>query len=139
MMEAAHRGEFQAVVIWSLDRLGRGGIAEVAGMVAKLDAAGVNLASVREPWCDTSGPVRDLLIAVLSWVAAWERSRLIERTRAGMDRARKQGIKLGRPTTEPSLIKTALARVAKGESLAKAADWAGVHPATLRRYRDKAA
>src|SRR5437868_6554189 len=41
MLADAHAGRFKTVIIWSLDRLSRRGIAEVAGIVAKLDAAGV--------------------------------------------------------------------------------------------------
>ena len=97
MLANAHASRFGAVVVWALDRLGRGGIAEVSGIVAKLDAARVSLVTVREPWADTSGPMRDLLLALFAWVAQQERARLSERTRAGLDRARAQGIKLGGP------------------------------------------
>src|SRR5439155_12483721 len=64
MLANAHASRFGAVVVWALDRLGRGGIAEVSGIVAKLDAARVSLVTVREPWADTSGPMRDLLLAL---------------------------------------------------------------------------
>jgi hypothetical protein len=33
-----------------------------------LDSAGVQIVSVREPWLDTGGPVRNLLLAICSWV-----------------------------------------------------------------------
>src|SRR5216684_7160772 len=97
MLADAHRGKFETLLIWSLDRLGRGGIAEVAGIVAKLDAAGVALVSVREPWADTTGPVRDLLVSVMAWVAQQERARLLERLAAARARLEKQGRAWGRP------------------------------------------
>src|ERR1700730_9267532 len=43
MLADAHAGRFKTVIVWALDRLGRRGIAEVAGIVAKLDAAKVAL------------------------------------------------------------------------------------------------
>ena len=48
--------------------------------------------SVCEPWLDTGGAVRPLLIAIFSWVAEQERAHLVERTKAGIARARRQGI-----------------------------------------------
>jgi hypothetical protein len=50
-------------------------------------------ASVQEPWLDTGGPVRELLIAIFSWIAEQERARLIERTNAGLDRAKRKGVR----------------------------------------------
>src|SRR5207245_1167314 len=126
MLADAHAGRFSAVVVWALDRLGRGGIAEVAGIVAKLDAGRVALVSVREPWADTTGPVRDLLVAVMSWVAAQERARLSERTKAGLARARAQGIKLGRPCKYPALIETGIRRMSAGNKLADVARELGI-------------
>jgi hypothetical protein len=38
--------------------------------VLDLDHVGVQVVSVREPWLDTSGPVRSLLVAIFSWVEA---------------------------------------------------------------------
>jgi DNA invertase Pin-like site-specific DNA recombinase len=65
--------------------------------VLELDRVGVQVVSVRESWLDTGGPVRNLLIAVFSWVAEQERSRLVERTKAGMEHARRRGARIGRP------------------------------------------
>ena len=71
------------------------------------------VALVRAPYIptslDTSGPVRHLLVAVaiFGWVAEQERTRLIERTRAGLDRARRQGKTLGRPRTSSVLLHAA--------------------------------
>ena len=135
MLADAHAGKFQAVVTWSLDRLSRRGIAELSSITAKLDCAGVALVSVKESWCDTSGPVRDLLVSVMAWVAAQERARLSERTRAGLDRARAQGIKLGRPCRHPALIEAGLRRVASGESFSAVARDLGIGATTLRRRR----
>ena len=86
--------------MWSLDRFGRSMAGNVNDALA-LDAAGVKLISVREPWLDTGGPVRDLLLAIFSWVAEQELRRLVERTRAGIERARAKGTKSGKPIGRP--------------------------------------
>ena len=92
-------GKRRAVVIWALDRLHRSMVGCIE-TVLELDRLGVPVLSVREPWLDTTGPVRSLLVAIFGWVAEQERARLIERTKAGMQRARRDGKRLGRPRRE---------------------------------------
>jgi DNA invertase Pin-like site-specific DNA recombinase len=138
MLADAHKGKFGAVICWALDRLSRNGIAEVAGIVAKLDKAAVGLVSVREQWADTSGPVRDLLVAVMSWVAQQERARLVERTKAGIEKARAKGTRLGRPPVAPAVLERGLRLVAEGEPLVHAAKLVGCSPAKLRQARSAA-
>jgi DNA invertase Pin-like site-specific DNA recombinase len=96
MMAAAHRGAFDVLGVWALDRFGRSMVGNVQA-VLDLERSGVRVLSVREPWTDASGPVRDLLVAVFGWVAEQERARLIERTKAGLERARREGKRIGRP------------------------------------------
>jgi DNA invertase Pin-like site-specific DNA recombinase len=55
------------------------------------------IVSVQEPWLDTGGPTRHLLLSIFGWVAEQERARLVERTRAGVERARRAGPVGGRP------------------------------------------
>jgi DNA invertase Pin-like site-specific DNA recombinase len=135
MLAAAHRGEFKAVVVWALDRLGRGGIADVAGIVSRLDKAGVALVSVRENWADGTGPVRSLLVAVMAWVAEQERARLGERTKAGLVEARRKGKRLGRPPVDRTKVDDALARVGRGERLLDVAAEMKLGASTIRRER----
>lgn len=59
--------------------------------------------------------MRSLLIAIFGWVAEQERVRLGERTRAGLARARRDGIRLGRPAKR---IDLAVARELQGDGLA---------------------
>ncbi|WP_199733736.1 recombinase family protein [Corallococcus sp. CA041A] len=56
--------------------------------------------------------VRSLLVAIFGWVAKQERHRLIERTKAGLDRARAQGKRLGRPLASP--VRTVVRATAPG-------------------------
>jgi DNA invertase Pin-like site-specific DNA recombinase len=89
--------------------------------------------SVREGWLDTSGPVRPLLVAIFGWVAEQERTRLIERVHAGLERARRQGKALGRPRTSIVLLRAAAELVEGGTTVAAAARAKGVR-ASLYRY-----
>jgi DNA invertase Pin-like site-specific DNA recombinase len=145
MREAARRGEVRVVAVWALDRLGRS-MAGVVDLVLELDRLGVQVVSVKESWLDTAGPVRSLLVAIFGWVAELERAKNIERTRAGLDRARAQGVRLGRPKVSPLKLEAAaldyLAPVLgpgpvtgrRLPSLVAVARRHGVKPSTLRRY-----
>jgi putative DNA-invertase from lambdoid prophage Rac len=127
----AHAGRFDVLLIWSLDRFGRSMIGNLQA-VLELDRIGVQVISVRETWLDTSGPIRSLLVAIFSWVAEQERLRLIERTRAGLARARREGKQIGRPLAHVDLDE-ALALRKRGLSVGQAAKKLGLGRSTLHR------
>ncbi len=102
--------------------------------VLELDRLGVRVLSAREPWLDTDSPVRPLLVAILGWVTEQERTRLIERTKAGMARARRDGKKIGRPRTSAVLLHAAAADVAAGASRRAAARARGISESALRSH-----
>jgi DNA invertase Pin-like site-specific DNA recombinase len=133
VLSDARAGRVHAVIIWALDRLHRSMVGAV-NTVLELDRLGVQVISLKEPWLDTSGPVRSLLVAIFGWVAEQERHRLIERTKAGLERARAQGKRLGRPPCSPVLLGAASDRVAKGMSIRAAAKAVGVPERSLRRH-----
>ena len=133
MLAEARAGRIQAVVVWALDRVHRSMVGAIT-TVLELDRLGVQVISLKEPWLDTSGPVRSLLVAIFGWVAEQERTRLIERTKAGLERARAQGKRLGRPPCSPVLLGAAADHVAEGMSIRAAAKAAGVPERSLRRH-----
>ena len=132
MMADARRGRFAVLLVWALDRFGRsmaGNMTDVLG----LDRLGVHVVSVREPWLDAGGPDalpadRDLLVGRRARGA----SSSIARTKAGIERARAKGIRLGRP---PARFDVARARTmqAAGGSLEHIARTLHVPKSTLFR------
>lgn len=133
MMTDIRAGRVQAVACVALDRLHRS-MTGAINTVLECDRLGVPVLSVREPWLDTSGPVRPLLVAIFGWVAEQERTTLIARTKAGIERARRQGKALGRPRASPILLHAARDLVAGGMSIAEAARAKGVSRSTLQRF-----
>jgi len=93
--------------------------------------------SFKEPWLDTAAPgVGELLVAVFSWVAAQERERIVERVRAGLDRAKRRGTKSGKAIGRPRLVldpERARRAVAQAGSVRQAAQRLGVSVRSLRR------
>ena len=96
LMEDVRAGKVRAVVVWALDRMDRS-MRGCINRVLELDKLGAPIISVRDPWLDTSGPVRSLLVAVLSWVAEQERLRIIERTVTAKTRYAKENRLQARP------------------------------------------
>ncbi|MGO8996496.1 MAG: recombinase family protein [Polyangiaceae bacterium] len=131
MQKDARRGKFGALVVWSLDRFGRSMVGNLQD-VLELDRIGVTVVSVRETWLDTGSPVRSLLVAIFSWVAEQERTRLVERTKAGIDRARRAGKRIGRPPRRVDVERARELRAA-GRTLREVAGELGVGVATLHR------
>jgi DNA invertase Pin-like site-specific DNA recombinase len=133
MLADVRAGRVQAVAVWALDRLHRSMTGSI-NTVLECDRLGVPVLSVREGWLDTSGPVRPLLVAIFGWVAEQERSRLILRTKAGLERARREGKKLGRPRLSPVKLAAAATDVAAGISQRSAARQRGISESALRVY-----
>jgi putative DNA-invertase from lambdoid prophage Rac len=133
MLADVRAGRVHAVAVWALDRLHRSMTGAIT-TVLELDRLGVPVLSVREGWLDTSGPVRPLLVAIFGWVAEQERTRLIERTKAGLERARREGKRLGRPPASAVLLHAARDLVVAGVPVAEAARRKGVARSTLQRF-----
>lgn len=98
MLEDAGKRKYDLLLVWALDRLSREGISNTLGYLERLKRNGVALKSLQESWLDTRDDgLGQLLLAIFSWVAQQERMRIVERTKAGLERARKAGKQLGRP------------------------------------------
>lgn len=131
MLRDAHRGAFRVILVWALDRFGRS-MAGNLQAVLELDRRAVQVVSYREPWLDMGGPARGLLVAIFSWVAEREREQLVARTKAGLEHARRKGVRLGRPR-ERFDLERARRMVAEGHSLRLTALTLGVALTTLAR------
>jgi putative DNA-invertase from lambdoid prophage Rac len=97
MYQDARLGRFDYLLVWALDRLSREGPQATLEIVHRLGKYGITVVSIQEPWLEVSGEMRDLLLALVGWVARWESQRRSERTKAGLARAVSQGKHLGRP------------------------------------------
>lgn len=97
LFEAAARREIDIVLVWALDRFTREGVWQTFDHIRKLTTYGVQFESLTEAHFRTTGPAGELMIAVAAWIAKQERTRISERTKAGMERARAAGKHIGRP------------------------------------------
>lgn len=133
MLAAASRREFDLLIVWALDRLTREGVAATFAYIQRLRTHGIEFVSFTEEHFRTTGPAGELLIAVAAWIAQQERLRHRARVQAGIERARAQGKKIGRPKHEtPAQADIATARAA-GLSIRELAKRFKLSPATVHR------
>ncbi len=98
MQEAAHR-RIKVVLVARLDRAFRS-ITHALVTVEQFKRWGVSLISLAEPWANTAdgGAIGELVFTILGGVAQFEKALIRERIMAGLERARRQGKTLGRPS-----------------------------------------
>lgn len=96
LLDDCARRRLDLVCCWRLDRCFRS-VLDAAQTLERLRHWGVGLRSYCEPWLDTTSPFGEALFHITVAYAQLERGILAERTRAGIDRARRQGKRVGRP------------------------------------------
>ena len=103
LLAAARRREIDVVLVWRLDRWGRS-VADLVSTLQELQHLGVGFVSLTEA-LDLTTPAGRAMAGLLAVFAEFEREILRERVRAGLDHARQQGKRLGRP---PSVVHKAV-------------------------------
>lgn len=97
LMSAARRREIDAVLVWRLDRWGRS-VTDLLATLQELEYLGVGFVSLTEA-LDLTTPAGRAMAGLLAVFAEFEREILRERVRAGLEHARQNGQRLGRPKT----------------------------------------
>jgi putative DNA-invertase from lambdoid prophage Rac len=96
VMEAASKRLIDVVLVSKLDRFGRS-VADLVNNLRQLESAGVRFLAVTQGIdTDTENPVNKLILHVLGAVAEFERELIRERVRAGVARAKQNGVSFGR-------------------------------------------
>lgn len=113
---AAHR--FDVLLFWSLDRLTREGTLATLNYLRRLKDAGIGFVSFTEQYVNSLGVFGDAIIGLLAALAAQERIRISERTKAGIARARAQGKTWKRGIDPKAASRTTLWRRAQAAKLA---------------------
>ena len=97
LLEAARRREIDVVLVWRLDRWGRS-VTDLLATLQELNHLSVGFVSMTEA-LDLTTPAGRAMAGLLAIFAEFEREVLRERTRAGLEQARQNGKRLGRPAT----------------------------------------
>ncbi|HBO4228119.1 TPA: recombinase family protein [Pseudomonas aeruginosa] len=135
LMDRLEAGD--VLIVTKLDRLGRDAI-DVSSTVMALAEMGVRVHCLALGGVDLTSSAGTMTMNVLNAVAQFERDLLIERTQAGLNRAKAEGKTLGRKATLSEQQKqTVLDDLAAGLSVSAVARKLGTSRQTVMRARDQ--
>ena len=125
-------------MVWKLDRLSRS-LRDVVMIMERLAEAKAGFRSLSEA-IDTTTPAGRMMMQMVGAFAEFERAMLRERTKAGLDAARREG-RIGgrRPKLSPQQQAEIRRMVSRGDrTAADAARLFKIHPATVSRLLSQA-
>jgi DNA invertase Pin-like site-specific DNA recombinase len=128
----ATKRQFDVVMAWSVDRLGRS-LQDLVGFLSELHAVDLFL---HQQGLDTTTPAGKAMFQMLGVFAEFESSIIQERVRAGLRRAKSEGTRLGRPPIARELeerVRKALNVPGRTEGVRKIAKRFGLSVPTVQR------
>ncbi len=131
LCKAATQRKIDVVMAWSVDRLGRS-LRHLVTLLEDLHSAGCDL-YLHQQGIDTTTPSGKAMFQMCGVFAEFERSMLVERTKAGLARARAQGKTLGRPRVSTAIERKVLKARGKGLGIKRIARQLGVGTGTVQR------
>jgi putative DNA-invertase from lambdoid prophage Rac len=127
------------LLVTKLDRLGRNAM-DVRSTVDRLAGEGIRVHCLALGGVDLTSPAGRMTMQVITAVAEFERDLLIERTQAGLSRAKAQGKTLGRPQSLTAAQQAEILAARRGgASLGVLATKYGVSRAAIQRVEKRAA
>jgi putative DNA-invertase from lambdoid prophage Rac len=134
LLERMESGDI--LVTTRMDRLGRNAM-DVAATVKRLGEAGIKVHCLQLGGADLTSSAGKMIMGMLNTFAEFERDLLIERTKAGLDRAKKAGKALGRKAVlNAEQRKAVKEQIAAGTSVSALAKQLGTSRMTVMRARD---
>lgn len=96
LLDDCRRRKIDFVVVWKFDRFARS-LKQLVNALELFRKLEIGFVSCTEA-IDTSLPHGEMLFQIIGAIAQWERSLIVERVKAGLQNARQQGKRLGRPS-----------------------------------------
>ena len=131
MLKAASRREFDVIMSWSVDRLGRS-LQHLVEFLGDIQQKGVDL-YLHQQNIDTGTPSGKAMFQMVGVFAEFERSMIRERVMAGLARARKEGKVLGRPKSSEATEAAILKLRGEGRGMLAIAKELGVGTSVVQR------
>lgn len=119
MLSRCHKGEFDHVIVYKLDRFSRSANTAIKEIL-KLDEANVGFYSLTQEILNLRNgfPLRRAILSIFAELAEMERDQIRERVKAGMAAAKAKGVVLGRPSSvSEDQIEEVLELYRSGEAL----------------------
>jgi len=131
LYRAILRRELDLLMAWSVDRLGRS-LQQLVALLSDLQAKGVDL-YLHQQGIDTTTPAGTAMFQLCGVFAQFERAMIQDRVKAGLERARAQGKRLGRPHIPDRVEQAIRAARQQGKGIKKIAIELGVGVSTVQR------
>lgn len=132
LLKAATRRQIDKVYVFSIDRIGRS-VTDLISTLEEIQAANVGIYFHKQA-IDTSTPSGKLLFNLVAVFSSYEREIIRERVLAGLEKAKANGVKLGRKPLAPIIAKQIKERRDRGDSVRKVARALRISIATVSRY-----
>ena len=92
----AHKKLFDILLFWDLSRFSRSGTLYTLQKLQELENLGIGYISYQDPYLNTIGEFKEVWISIRATFAKMQRKQISDNTKAGLERVRKNGVKLGR-------------------------------------------
>ena len=102
LLKGVARHEFDLIAAWSVCRLGRS-LQDLVAFLGEVQSRQIGL-YLHVQGLDTTTPAGRALFGMLGVFSEFERAMIRDRVRAGLDRTRAKGTRLGRPPMEPERV-----------------------------------
>ncbi len=137
LCKAATRRQFDMIMAWSVDRLGRS-LQDLVAFMNDLQASGCDL-YLHQQALDTSTPSGRAMFQMCGVFAEFERGMIRERVKSGLERVKAQGKILGRPKAGADVEARIRALKAEGKGILKIAKEVGCGVSVVQRVLKQAA
>lgn len=126
LIQHCNDGLIRCVICYKLDRLTRDAMTGIR-TILRFDELGIEFISVSQAMFNKGMPFRHAIIAIFAELAQMERETIVERVKAGLDAAKKRGVRLGRPKAITEDQETEILRLRElGLSIAKISHDTGI-------------
>lgn len=131
LLKDVNRKQFDLIMSWSVDRLGRS-LKHLVSFLEDLRSKDVDL-YLHQQGIDTTTPSGKMMFQMLGVFSEFERSIMQERIKAGIERAKANGVKLGRPRVSANMELAIRAKRADGLGMNQIARVLGCGTSTVQR------
>lgn len=135
LWKGAVRREFDVVMVWAVDRLGRS-LTHLVNFLSEIHSKKIDL-FIHQQGIDSTTPGGKALFGMMGVFAEFERSMIQERVKAGIKRVRAKGQRWGRRTieeTDPDLCTNMLDLRKQGLGMGKIGKQLGLSSKTVWRF-----
>ena len=138
LLKDANRKKFDGILVWSIDRLGRS-LQHLVSFLNDVQVKDIDL-YIHQQGIDTATMTGKMMFQMCGVFAEFERNIIRERVKSGLDRAKKSGKTLGRPTNVSGNTKATVIELRDtGMSMNKICKTLSIGSGTLYRLLDEVA